>query len=758
MSVLNGNVELFSFEVTGAHVAFRLVSMVGDETLSQPYWYDLTLASEDAEVEFSALIGKPAVITIYGKDDIERYVHGVVAHVEQDDPKGRFTLYRLLLVPQLSLLAYRKNSRIFQNLSVPEIITAIFNDAGIPSDLFQFVLRYNYEPIEYCVQYRESDLNFVSRLMEEEGIFYFFKHEFESHVMVMADDVSVHQTITEPAMVPFHANEGGLVSERDVITKFNYREALKTGNVMIRDFDFTRPMLTLQSAHEAEQFSNYEDYDYPGEFVDEKRGTRLSRVRLEMHQVATKTVKAESNCKRLMPGFRFNLKNHSRRTLNTEFLVSKVITRCTQPQVLEEGAGEDGGSYSNEFHCIPAVVPFRPALQARKPLVHGVQTAIVVGPEDEEIYTDEHGRVKVQFHWDREGQYDDKSSCWVRVNQNWAGQGFGSIIIPRIGFEVIVEFVEGNPDRPLIIGSTYHGTNCPPYPLPGEKTKSTLKTNSSKGGEGFNEIRLEDKKGEEQIFVHAEKDTDIRVKNDQREWIGNDRHLIVKRDKVQQVDRDEHNVVDRDQSTEITRDMSLKLGGKQIIKVEGTRSVSVTGDVHESFSKNYSQEVGSELYLKGTNVVIEGMNELTIKVGGNFVKIDATGVTIVGAKVNVNSGGSAGNGSMGSPVAPIKALEAAIAATAVAATIVKYDRTSTMETHKDPKEGEPAEEKKWIEIEVLNDAELPVAGEKYEVELPDGKIAAGTTNAQGIARINGVDPGSCKIRFPNMNEDGWNKV
>jgi len=758
MSVLNGNVELFTFEVTGANANFRVVSMVGNETLSQPYWYDLTLASEDPDIEFPTIIGKPGVISIYGADGVERYVHGVVAHVEQDDPKGRFTLYRLMLVPQIALLAYRRNSRIFQNLSVSEIITTIFNDAGIPSDLFQFTFRHNYEPIEYCVQYRESNLNFVSRLMEEEGIFYYFKHDAESHIMIIGDDVSIHQTIPEPANVPFHANEGGLVSERDVINKFNYREALKTGNVMIRDFDFTRPMLTLQAARQAEQYDDYESYDYPGEFVDEKRGTRLSKVRLEMHQAATKTVKAASNCKRLMPGFRFNLQKHIRTTLNAEYLVTSVTTKCSQPQVLEEGAGSEGSSYGNEFHCIPAEVPYRPEQLAKKPLVHGVQTAIVVGPEDEEIHTDEHGRVKVQFHWDREGKYDDNSSCWVRVNQNWAGQGFGSIIIPRIGFEVIVEFIEGNPDRPLIIGSTYHGTNCPPYPLPNEKTKSTLKTNSSKGGEGFNEIRLEDKKGEEQIFVHAEKDTDFRVKNDQREWIGNDRHLIVKRDKVQQVDRDEHNVVDRDQATKITRDMSVKLGGKQIIEVAGTRSVSVTGDVHESFKNNHSQEVGNELYLKGMNVVVEGMKELTVKVGGNFVKIDSSGVTIVGAKVNVNSGGSAGNGTLGSLVDHIVPLTSAIAATAVAATIVKYDRTSTMETHKDPQEDEIAEEKKWVEIELLDNNDLPVAGERYEVELPDGKIASGTTNAEGIARINGVDPGSCKIRFPEMHEDGWNTI
>jgi len=314
----------------------------------------------------------------------------------------------------------------------------------------------------------------------------------------------------------------------------------------------------------------------------------------------------------------------------------------------------------------------------------------------------------------------------------------------------------GDPDRPLITGRVYNGNNTPPYPLPDEKTKSTIKSRSSVGGEGTNEIRFEDKKGEEQLLFHAEKNLDIQVKNDRIEKIENDRHLIVKRDKVQKTERDEHSLVDRDKITEVTRDYSLKVGGKQAIEIDGSRSITVKGDVLEGYKANHSQEVGGDLYLKAMGVVIEGMTELTVKVGGNFIKIDPSGVTIVGTMVKVNSGGSAGSGSMGSLLPAAVPLAARDADTVPPPKDPILAKADTAPTHKDPTEEE--EEKSWIEIELVDENDQPVAGETYQIELPDGSIATGRTDEKGLARVSGIDPGTCKITFTNLDKDAWEKI
>jgi len=387
-----------------------------------------------------------------------------------------------------------------------------------------------------------------------------------------------------------------------------------------------------------------------------------------------------------------------------------------------------------------------------RPFVEGVQTALVVGPAGEEIYTDEHGRVKVQFHWDREGTLDEKSSCWIRVASGFAGGNYGSIFLPRVGQEVVVCFLEGDPDRPIITGRVYNADNMPPYTLPDEKTKSTIKTNSSTGGDGFNEIRFEDKKGKEQIFVHGEKDLDVRIKNDQREWVGNDRHLVVKRDKIEKVERDAHALIERDEVREITRDHHVKIGGKEAVEVTGSRSVSIQGDVIDIFKSNHYEQVAQDYYLKGMNLVVEGMTGLTVKVGGNFITINPGGIFISGTMVMVNSGGSALTGSPASAVPPVAPLAAADAADSVPGKDASY---SAAQTHKEPKDEEEAEKKSWVEIELVDEEGNPVPGEKYRIELPDGKIAEGTLDEKGFARVSGIDPGTCKVTFPRLDKDAW---
>jgi type VI secretion system secreted protein VgrG len=391
----------------------------------------------------------------------------------------------------------------------------------------------------------------------------------------------------------------------------------------------------------------------------------------------------------------------------------------------------------------------------------------VVGPAGEEIFVDKYGRVKVQFHWDREGKYDDKSSCWIRTCQPAAGKGWGSVWIPRIGQEVVVDFIDGNPDRPIITGRVYNGESMPPYALPKEMTKSAMKTYSSKGGGGFNEIRFEDKKGEEQFFLHAEKDLDFRVKNDRREWIGRDRHLIVNRDNRQQIERDEQRIVKRDQVEEIQRDHHLTVKGKEAIEITGSLSLAVKSDVIEEFKSSHSEQVTMNYYLKGMNVVIEAMTGLTINVGGNFITINPAGIQMQGTIVMINSGGSALSGTAGNLVSPQAAAVAEIAdhadpgskeptyKTQRASMSASEAAAADAPTH-NPESEQNKEKKSWIEIELVDESNKPVVGEKYRITLPDGTtLAEGTLDEKGLARVDNIDPGTCKITFPELDKDAW---
>jgi len=399
----------------------------------------------------------------------------------------------------------------------------------------------------------------------------------------------------------------------------------------------------------------------------------------------------------------------------------------------------------------------------------------VVGKSGEEIWTDKYGRIVVQFYWDREGNADENSSCWIRVAQGWAGNQWGSIYTPRIGQEVVVTFLDGDPDRPLITGSVYNAGQMPPYALPGEQTKSTVKSYSSKGGGGFNEIRLEDKKGSEQIFIHSQKDIDIRIENDRKEWIGQDRHLIVTRDKMEQVQRDSHTDITRDQIEKIGRDHHVTINGKAAVKITGSNSLAVTGDVIEQFSGNHSSQVTQNLYLKAMQVVIEASVGLTIKAGSNFITIGPSGVAITGTIVQINSGGSALSGSAGSLVSPLSPTDPAQAdkadpgkmsppegggftqASYAVSSIspAKKSAASSAPTH-DSASAENKDKTHWIEINLVDEQGKPVAGEPYKVTLPDGStVADGTLDEKGHARVDHIDPGTCKVTFPNLDKDTW---
>ena len=673
---------------TKRHLAIKTVldadavfarKLTGDEGMSRLFEYRIDIYGEEPDITYSDVLGTNATVRLALPDDEVRYLNGFVREIRftgVDD--HQWTHHELVLVPWFWFLTRTADCRIFQNQDTQQIIDDVLKEQGFSDYTFQ--LTETYQKRDYCVQYRETDFNFISRLMEDEGMFYFFRHEDGRHEMVIGDSASCHEPWLEHEEIPY-TGPSGVAVVRDGITSWNPSEELLPGAYTLNDFDFEAPAKNLRAkANQPREHaaSVFEVYDYPGRYVDSGEGERRAKVRLQEKQCHYFSAQAKGNSRALAAGYKFTL---------TDYAAPHEGSFVTTDTCLAISAEElDGHSmFSVEARVIDAEAVFRPPRRARQPFMHGPQTAIVTGPAGEEIHTDKYGRVKVQFHWDREGQGDENTSCWIRVSQNWAGKRWGAMFIPRIGTEVIVDFLEGDPDQPIITGRVYNAATMPPYGLPGEKTKSTIKTSSSKGGQGFNELRFEDKKGEEQVFIHAEKDEDVRVKNDSREWIGKDRHLIVEGEQREKVTKDKHSQVKGDRLGKIEGDESRTLVGSQFVKVgdnvhrsiggdlvektDGTREVTVGGAENRKVAQTLSIEAGldtihktamkhvvdsgMEVHIKGgMKVVIEAGLQLSLKGPGGFVDIGPAGVTIQGVMVKINSGGAAGSGSGGTPTAP----------------------------------------------------------------------------------------------------------
>lgn len=658
-----------------------LSSLQGSEGISRLFNFDLSLFSEDQGIAFADIIGKGVTISIELPSGQYRYFNGIISTFSQvsgegksSDDSTRGSLYRATLVPKLWFLTRSAELRIFQNMNVPDIVNKVLDEFGITDK--EIKLQKSYEKREYCVQYRETHFNFISRLLEEEGIFYYFEHKADKHRLVIAD--SSQASVDCPGQGTASYQIEGTAPEDDTISFIEKIQMIQPGKYMLSDFNFETPGNSLNVNIPGKYNlgpGDREIYDYPGGYNAKGSGDQFVRVRMEEEEAQITTVRGVSGCRSFTAGYRFKLLNSDRKDMNDkEFILTAVAHTMTH-------SVQRGGefNYSNRFSCIPADVPFRPPRVTPKPVVQGAQTAIVVGKSGEEIWTDKHGRVKVQFHWDREGKGDENSSCWIRVSQLWAGTGWGAMFIPRIGQEVIVDFLEGDPDCPIITGRVYHGTNTPPYTLPAEQTKSTIKSYSSKGGGGFNEFRFEDKKGEEQLFMHAEKQMDVRVKKDSLEWIGNERHLIVVKDQLEKVDGDKH----------------LTVTGDQNEKVDGTVSLKIGTDLQQKIGANHALDAGQEIHLKaGMKVIIEAGTQISLKAGGSHIDIGPSGVSIKGSIVNVigdgsvfvkgamvmlNSGGSAspaGSGSGASPDVPKAPKEADKAEPGKATTVNKPTPTA----------------------------------------------------------------------------------
>ncbi len=633
-----------------------LQGFTGSEGMSRLFSFHLDLLSEKKSILFKDIVGKNVTITTKLAGGKLRYFNGFVSRFAQSGSDQRFTRYQMEVIPWLWFLTRNADCRIFQKKTIPEIIEQVFKDRGCQD--FKNSLTGSYEPREYCVQYRETDLNFVSRLMEQYGVFYFFQHEKGKHTLVLADSAGAIQACPHQAIARYDEIVGGF-EDQDVLNGWRTEQELRTGKYSLTDYNFETPSTSLLASDptvfKVGNNTSFELFDYPGVYLNRSEGEKVAKLRMQEEEAGHLVASGSSVCRAFTSGYKFDLQNHYRNDMNTSYVLTEVQHVASAGSSYTTGDGGGGEHYSNHFACIPVSVPFRPARITPKPFVQGPQTALVVGKSGEEIWVDKYGRLKVQFYWDRQGKKDENSSCWIRVSQNWAGKNWGAMWIPRIGQEVIVDFLEGDPDRPLITGRVYNAEETVPYSLPDHQTVSTLKSRSSKGGASanYNEIRFEDKKDSEQIFVNAEKDMDLRVENDSREYVKNDRHLIVHNNQHELVEADKHGHVKGKHNEAIDSDMSLKVGGDVKEQVAGNASLQVGQSMNEKVGQTWAAEAGQTIHIKaGMTLVLEAGMQLSLKGPGGFVDIGPAGVTIQGTMVLINSGGAAGSAPDANPQNP----------------------------------------------------------------------------------------------------------
>ncbi|PYC26174.1 type VI secretion system Vgr family protein [Pseudomonas mosselii] len=595
-----------------------LAEMGGSEELGRLFDYELQLTSDDPAIDLNQLLGKPMSLSVQQSVGTSRHFHGIVARCSQSVDQGQFAAYRVTLRPWLWLLTRTSDCRIFQHLSAPQIIKQVFRDLGF-SD-FEDLLSRNYREREYCVQYRETSFDFVSRLMEEEGIYYFFRHEQERHVLVLADAYGAHQKAPGYETVPYYPPDGQH-RERDHINDWHLAQEVQPGSLELNDYDFQRPSarIDVRSAMpRPHQAGDYPLYDYPGAYEQTQDGEHYARTRLESLQSLHERVELRGNARGLGSGHLFSLSNFSRQDQNREYLIVAARYYVHQER-LESGGGSGAAQFESNLSCIDAQQSYRPVGSTLRPIVKGPQTAVVVGPSGEEIWTDQYGRVKVHFHWDRHDQSNENSSCWIRVSQATAGKNWGSIQVPRIGQEVIVSFLEGDPDRPIITGRVYNAEQAVPYDLPGSATQSGMKSRSSKGGSpaNFNEIRMEDKKGAEQLYVHAERNMDSVVEQNQTLSVGISRVKTV-------------GMIE-----------TVTIGQDRLRSVRHRDILLVGGDKRDSVHGNYVMDAGDQIRLVCGDSVIELKSDGTINISCAQFNIHATadGIINTDGKLDLNLGG-----------------------------------------------------------------------------------------------------------------------
>ena len=584
-----------------------IMAMQGNEALSETFLYQLTLKSEQKNIKTKQLLGQHVSLHVQLANGEVREMNGIVTRFFRSGGFDTFTHYQLEMRPWLWLLSKSSDCRIFQNKTVLDIIKEIFTKpiyAGL-ANFDASLLRESYPQLNYCVQYRETDLNFVCRLLQKFGIYYFFRHKNGKHQLVLIDYNGAHEAIPNYENIVFATDDSRNQFGDERITLWNESGEIQTAAYTLDDFDFERVQISVNGGLQVKQrivaheLPAYEVYDYPGTYNQAANGKHLAKVALEALHGQAEVIDGESNARGLSVGSLFHLQEHPIADQNQSYLLTgmRYALRADDYETTNASQAE---IFRCEFTAIGREYRYRPAPIWRKPVVQGPQTALVVGKAGEEIWTDKYGRVKVQFHWDREGQLDEKSSCWVRVAQSWAGKRWGTMFVPRIGMEVVVEFLEGDPDQPIITGCVYNGDTMPPYDLPANQTRSTMKTHSSKEGSGFNELRFEDKKGAEEIFIHAEKDCNRVVKHNDSTQVG----------------------------------YGSKQPGNQSVAVKGNQSCNVGNDQQTMIGHDQTTNVGHIATLEAKTAIL-------LKVGESVIEITPEGITINGKVLDVQGSSSA---------------------------------------------------------------------------------------------------------------------
>jgi type VI secretion system secreted protein VgrG len=635
-------------------------TLTGTESLGRLFEYELVALSDDGNIAFDKLLAQHVTVAIETAEGGERrLIDGRVAQVSQLGPaRDKLHRYRLLLRAWPWTLTRTADCKTFQDKTVREIIEDIFADHGITH--FQFSLTRSYDKRNYCVQYRETDFDFISRLMEEEGIYYFFKHEQGQHTMMLCDDsLSAHTSLGSFAFRPFGSTAG---DGHDRVRDFSITREVRPGRAVLTDYDFQHP--TRDFDHRKVEIANeyehadgaHEVFDYPGEFVDPKEGVgmrmaegeRLVKARLNELQLTREVIEGTCDIRALHSGSLFSMTEYDRADQNREYLV--MTTHIEARNNALTSSGDAGSAYQCRFTLIPATEQFRTPRTTPKPVMRGPQTAVVVGPSGEEIHVDKWARVKVQFHWDRYGKHDDKSSCWVRVSQIWAGKNFGWMTVPRIGQEVVVSFLEGDPDQPLITGRVFNAEQMPNWALPANKTQSGLLTRSSPGGSGANanELRFEDKKGSEQVYLHAEKNYDISVENDETHTVGHDRKktidhdetTLVKHDRTETVDNNETITVHGMRTETVDKNETITIHQNRVEQVDLNETITIGANRTETVNKNETVTVTmTRTHTVGINDALSVGAAHEITVGGlQAISVGAMQNVEIGANQSVSVG------------------------------------------------------------------------------------------------------------------------
>jgi len=605
----------------------------GIERISGLFSFELNLLSENHNIKFEDIIGKNVAVSIILADGDKRFFNGIISSFSQGRGGGEvggdphFSHYTATMVPWLWLLKRTADSRIFQKLSVPDIIEKIFTEKGFLD--YKLLLNDSYDKRDYCVQYRETDFNFISRLLEEEGICYFFEHEEKKHTLILADASDKFKPCPKQESARYQISAGGWLEE-DVITSLEKMQEIRPAKYSINDFNFEIPGTDMKVDVATKQMlgpGEREIYDYPGLYSKKAQGERLTTIRMEEEETKITTITGSSDCRAFTSGYRFNLSDYYREDMDKKDYVLTHIEHEVREVSDYYGASiESMGSespYINRVKCIPFDVPYRPSRDTAKPVVRGTQTAIVVGPAGEEIYTDGTGRVKVQFHWDREGKKDENSSCWIRVSQTAAGQGWGSVNIPRIGHEVVVDFLEGDPDRPIINGCVYNGMNTIPF---GSGIMSGAKSNTSPGGGGYNEFSLNDTAGKEMIIVHGQYDMESTIENDQT--------LTVHNNRTSTIDVDDSETVGSNQTINVGANQDVTVGANQSVKVGSNKTETITIAKALSIGAAYQVSVGAAMNESVGAIKAEEIG------GAKIVGVGAHSSENVAASKSVNAGGN----------------------------------------------------------------------------------------------------------------------